>query len=203
MMLVEPLLKNKWGSVLLAGAACIALFMAIAVAAVVAPDPIGVDAGYLVIPVSLTVRETDDVSGILFDLTFDPESYELVDVFAGIAADEAGKDVQFSAQGTGAVRVLVTGFNQDTMESGAVALVYLKPLGAKQTNDTFSIENPMLSDPLGQPVKATHPRDKSLGRAGLEAELFKRLQFARTAGVFFICFFTKIFHNSFFKIVNY
>ncbi len=152
MMLVEPVFRDKRGYVLLAGALCAALFTVIAVAAVVSPDPVGVDAGYLVVPVSLTADTADDVAGILFDLTFDPEAYEVVDVFSGDAADQAGKEVQFAAQGMGTVRVLITGFNQNTIETGTVARIYLKPLGAKQSNDIFEIENPLLSDPLGEPV---------------------------------------------------
>lgn len=152
MIFVKSVSRNKWGPALLASAACGALFTAIAVAAVITPDPVGVDAGYVVVPVSLSVDGADEVSSALFELSFDPEVYELVDVFAGVAADDAGKEVQYAAQGIGVVRVLVSGMNQDAMDSGTLARVYLKPLGAKQSNDTFSVGRSLLSDPHGQPV---------------------------------------------------
>jgi len=131
--------------------------MALAVGAVVAPGPGWVDAGYLVVPVALETGPDDEVSALLFDLNYNPADYELVDVFNGESADLAGKDVQFAAQGLDSVRVLVSGFNQEALEPGAVALVYLKPLGAKGTADAVTLEGTQLTDPLGQPVALDAP----------------------------------------------
>ena len=64
------------------------------------------------------------LTGIQFDLTYDTSALN-VTVNVGPAAENAGKTIATAALGTRGQRVIVFGFNHNTLTDGPVALVHV------------------------------------------------------------------------------
>lgn len=127
-------------------------FSYVAVAAVVSMQPPRNAAGDVEIPVVLYGDGDDMLSGVQFDLQYDPQQYALVGVHAGAAAADAGKEVILSEPASGSGRVLVTGFNNNTLYDGHVATIVLRRLQNGTPGDGFAMGNVLASDPLGNGV---------------------------------------------------
>ncbi len=125
-----------------------------AVAAVVSLDETSDSDGYLVVPVLIQAVSEDSVAGLQFDVTFDSARWDLVDVELGTSAYEAGKDVFFSDLSSGSARVVVAGFNQETLADGAVAQLVLCPLEDCDAATGLALDSLVASDPLGRRVEA-------------------------------------------------
>ncbi|HUW61232.1 MAG TPA: cohesin domain-containing protein [Candidatus Bathyarchaeia archaeon] len=107
---------------------------------------------YLAYPVILSFGETEHVAGLQFDISLDADVVQLVDIEAGPAAINAGKDVVFSMLDDNTVRVLVVGLNQDELASGVVANLYVTPLQQSAGAPLLELGGAVVSDPSGNPV---------------------------------------------------
>jgi hypothetical protein len=92
------------------------------------------------------------VSGLQFDLAYDPTQFELVGITAGDAATGAGKEVILSETTPGEGRVLITGFNNNGMSDGQVATLTLRPLNGSAPQHDISLGQVLASDPDGNSV---------------------------------------------------
>lgn len=108
--------------------------------------------GELRIPVLLYGDGEEYVSGLQFDLNYDPTQFELVSVSAGTVATNAGKEVILSETSPGQGRILVTGFNNLGMADGQVATITLRPLTGSAPQHDISLEGPLASDPDGNSI---------------------------------------------------
>jgi hypothetical protein len=109
----------------------------------------------LALPFLLHSEQDQTVAGIQFDLVFDEDWLTLTDVEPGPAATAAGKDVAFSRLGPGVVRVIITGFNQQVIEDGAVAWASFDVAqGAADGPYTVEPTNVIMSNPFGVSVDA-------------------------------------------------
>lgn len=123
----------------------------VAMAAVVSMHPPS-GGGELRIPVMLYGDSEEYVSGLQFDLDYDPTQFELVSVSAGNVATEAGKEVILSETVSGRGRVLITGFNDNGMTDGQVATVTLRPLTGDSPQHDITLGHVLASDPDGNRV---------------------------------------------------
>lgn len=122
-----------------------------AMAAVVSMHPPS-GGGDLRIPVMLYGDGEETVSGIEFDLNFDPAQFELVEITAGNVATDAGKQVVFSETLPGQGRVLVTGFNNVSMADGQIATLTLRPLTSTSAQSDIALDRALATDPDGNNV---------------------------------------------------
>ena len=122
-----------------------------AMAAVVSMHPPS-GGGELRIPVMLYGDTDEYVSGLQFDLAYDPTQFELVGITAGDAATGAGKEVILSETIPGQGRVLITGFNNNGIADGQVATLTLRPLNGNAQQHDISLGQVLASDPDGNSV---------------------------------------------------
>jgi cohesin domain-containing protein len=108
--------------------------------------------GLIALPVSLSPADNESAASLQFDLHFDPAAYVVQDVVTGSVAAAADKDAIFSALSDDTVRVIVVGMNQTALVGGEIATVYLEPLTADSTSNTFTLSEIVVSDPIGAPV---------------------------------------------------
>ena len=123
----------------------------VAMAAVVSMHPPS-GGGELRIPVMLYGDSDEYVSGLQFDLTYDPTQFELVGITAGDSATGAGKEVILSETVPGQGRVLVTGFNNNGMADGQIATLTLRPLNGSAPQHDIALGQVLASDPDGNSV---------------------------------------------------
>lgn len=124
----------------------------VAVAAVVSMQQPEIGGGTIRIPVVLYGDGEEALSGLQFDVRFDPASYEIVEVTQGAASSDAGKEVILAAPEAGSGRVLVTGFNDNALFDGHVATVVLRALHAGASTESLRMDNILASDPDGYSV---------------------------------------------------
>lgn len=120
----------------------------VAVAAVVSMHP-PASTGDLHIPVMLYGEGDELISGLQFDVNYDPTQFELVEVSAGNAATSAGKEVILSETVPGQGRILITGFNNIGMTEGQVATFTLRPIYPGAAQSDLSLRQILASDPDG------------------------------------------------------
>ncbi|MFP4501570.1 MAG: cohesin domain-containing protein [Candidatus Hydrogenedentota bacterium] len=108
------------------------------------------------IAVTLDTAANDAISGIQFDLTFDPAAAALEDITAGSAAEDAQKSVSFNTIEQGRCRVIVAGLNQNLIGEGTLALLHFDiPEHAINGTHTITLDSLVMSDPRGRAVSAT------------------------------------------------
>ncbi|MBX3179708.1 MAG: hypothetical protein KF886_20330 [Candidatus Hydrogenedentes bacterium] len=135
--------------------ACIAIGLACswaAYAAVVSMQQPTRTGGMVETPVLLYTDERDPVSGIVFDVHYDPARFELVGITPGGAATDAGKEIVVSAPRAGSGRVLITGFNDTALYDGHVATIVLRPLQAGMSPEGLTLDRALATDPFGNAV---------------------------------------------------
>lgn len=135
--------------------ACIAIGLAcswVAYAAVVSMQQPTRTGGMVETPVLLYTDERDPVSGIVFDVHYDPARFELVGITPGGAATDAGKEIVVSAPRAGSGRVLITGFNDTALYDGHVATIVLRPLQAGMSPEGLTLGRALATDPFGNAV---------------------------------------------------
>jgi hypothetical protein len=91
-------------------------------------------------PVSLSMKlaaAADALTGIQFDLEYDAVSLDL-SVETGPAAKEASKNLQSARLQPGKLRVLIIGFNRNTISDGVLAIVQVSYKGV-ETGKTFPV----------------------------------------------------------------
>ena len=111
------------------------------------------EGGSVSLPVLLTVPAGQRVAGIQFDVEFDPSALQVpatAGIVAGSAAKAAGKQVSCSVLAPGQIRVLVIGFNQETMSNGEVAAIsFSMKQDHMHDREPVRLHNALLSDPAG------------------------------------------------------
>lgn len=110
----------------------------------------------IAIPVTLITGADDTIASMQFSLTYDTRAFALAGALAGPAAAQAGKDVIY-AQHNGSATIIIAGFNQDILQGGLVATVYLQPLGDLALPGSVGIRGAVFSDPLGNAVVPKDP----------------------------------------------
>lgn len=108
--------------------------------------------GHADLPILFQPGPGQVVSGLQFEITFDPALLTIEDIAPGPSATTAGKMVSFNRLTKGRCRVIVAGFNQNTLPQGPLATLRIKYKGPSLN---INLENPILSDPKGQAIKGT------------------------------------------------
>jgi hypothetical protein len=80
------------------------------------------------VPVGLKSRSVTQVVGLNFDLTFDENRLNVIDVTIGSAASSVGKIISWSRLSSDRVSVIIFGLNLDPIANGIVANVILSIL---------------------------------------------------------------------------
>jgi hypothetical protein len=105
------------------------------------------------VSVLLAAEEEESVAGLQFDLHFNEKVMTLEKVGVGEAANAASKDINTHALGTGKVRVLIAGLNQNVIQSGAIAHFCFSLKGDDELKSKPPvIHRAILSDPFGMAV---------------------------------------------------
>lgn len=109
-------------------------------------------------PAALNVKLAagkNEITGIQFDLEYDAAALE-VNVEAGPAAKQASKNLQSARLQAGKLRVLIIGFNRNTIADGVLAVVRVSYKEA-DTGKTFAIHITALAgtDANAQPIAVT------------------------------------------------
>ncbi len=107
------------------------------------------------IPVTLQGDVGTGVSAIGFELNYDPSVFEPVAAQPGTAATTADKDVQANMTEPGSYRVLMVGFNTNTLTDGEVARITLSRVGdppsgrseVRISNTSMSTADPVMEIP--------------------------------------------------------
>ncbi|PCJ62685.1 MAG: hypothetical protein COA73_06285 [Candidatus Hydrogenedentota bacterium] len=90
-------------------------------------DTFGTD-GVVQIPVSL-VAGGNTASTIFFDVQYNPIHLKVEGVQIGAAAAGAAKNIRFGNVGSGRTRIIIGGFNQNTIPTGTIALINFQVRG--------------------------------------------------------------------------
>ena len=104
---------------------------------------------------SLTSASSSQPASLQWTVSYTASAVAAVTVTAGAVSAAAGKSV-YCAGSAGAYTCLLTGFNQDTIPNGVVAVVNIT-LATTASTTAIGITNPLGSSPAGQliPVTAT------------------------------------------------
>jgi hypothetical protein len=103
-------------------------------------------------PAALNVKlaaDTEALTGIQFDLEYDAAALD-VSVEAGPAAKQASKGLQSARIQAGKLRVLIIGFNRNTIADGVLAVVHVSYKGT-DTGKTFPVH---ITAPWGTDAEA-------------------------------------------------
>ncbi|MDX9972322.1 MAG: cohesin domain-containing protein [FCB group bacterium] len=106
-----------------------------------------------IVSITLSIEAGEEIAAAQFDLTYDASAVSVKSVSAGPAALAAGKEVSFSDVDEDTVRIVVSGFNLNTLGEGVIANVALTVLRTASAG-VYPVTpvNEMLSNPLGEPV---------------------------------------------------
>ena len=115
--------------------------------------------GLVAVSVSLAYGTTgarDAPAAVQSELIYDAEYYYLYSVVASENALSVGKSAIYHEVAAGTVRVIVSGFNQEIIPPGELAVVYLASLeGGRtgyQSGITCALEQTVISDPMGDAI---------------------------------------------------
>lgn len=104
-------------------------------------------------PVILEGDVGSGVAALDFTFKYDPKVLAPQGASAGAASIQGGKDVAYSAVGSGEYVVIVFGLNQSTIQGGKVAEITLRKVGpADGTETNVSIEGTTLASLAGQTI---------------------------------------------------
>ncbi len=106
-------------------------------------------------PIHIAPGDGDQMASLQFDLGFDAASVEVLSVEAGACALQAAKEVVFSRTAAGTVRVIVAGMNQNTIQEGVVATVYLQRVDTGSAPAAMELDSIVVADPMGNSVEST------------------------------------------------
>ena len=91
------------------------------------------------------------LTGIQFDLAYDTTSLE-VTAKIGQAAENAGKTITTVPLGTRGLRVIIIGFNQNTLTDGPVAVIHISPKRGTAAGARIRLTAPMGTTREGMPL---------------------------------------------------
>lgn len=126
------------------------------IGAVVTLRPPETSEGLIAVPIHIAPGDGDQMASLQFDLDFDAASVYVTSVEAGACASEAAKDVVFSRTAEGTVRVIVAGMNQNTLEEGVVATVYMQRVDDGSTTPVMELDSIVVADPVGNSVESAY-----------------------------------------------
>jgi len=122
-------------------------------AQIVLGTPVSTPGGGLAVSVSVAPGTDESVAAVQFDMEFDASRFDFTSVVTGDAAIQAGKDAMFSEPESGVARVIVAGFNQESMRAGEVATLYFLPVDKMDSDGAFAessaLAQAIVSDPFG------------------------------------------------------
>lgn len=105
------------------------------------------------VPLTLTVSPGDTVAALQADVGFDPDVLNLSSVTAGPSATAANKNVSFSVQAPGSVRLIIAGLNQNALPDGVVAdMVFDVKQNTIAGFQAILLDNVLAADPTGVSV---------------------------------------------------
>ena len=130
----------------------------VCMAAVISLQPPS-ETSLLRIPVILSGEGDEALSGLQFDLTYDPAQYTLEALEAGGVTTDAAKEAILSEPVPGTGRILITGFNDNELVDGHVATVVLRPRIPGASAQSLSITQPLATDPFGNSVPLAYSDD--------------------------------------------
>lgn len=135
---------------------CSALLLALALpihaATITSGQPTPLAEGKSEVHVVFEPGPGESVSGLQFEITFDPAHTSIDEIQPGPTSTAGGKMVSFNKVANGRCRVIIAGFNQNVLEKGTLAILRLSHPAA---GPNFALLNPVLSDPKGQAVRGT------------------------------------------------
>jgi|GEM_PF-6165653 len=100
----------------------------------------------------LDIQESESISGVQMDISITPEGWSLVELISGEVAENAGKEVYASVIGE-VVRILVIGFNNQTMTSGQMFSILIGLSETTFPRDTkIVVLHTVFSSPDGKAV---------------------------------------------------
>jgi hypothetical protein len=110
----------------------------------------------IIIPVNLISAPSEKASGFNFDLKFDTSRLSFKEATIGPKSNDAGKSLSSSRPSNDVVRVIVIGFNQNTIENGVVLNFTFDILSSAPSGKTeLTIIDPSISDPDGNLLSVT------------------------------------------------
>lgn len=124
--------------------------------------------GLIAVPIHIAPEEGDQMASLQFDFDYDAADMYVTSVESGTCASQAGKDVVFSPMADNTVRVIVAGMNQDTLEEGIVATVYLQRVDDGSTASAMELGAVVVSDPIGNAIESTY--ENLTGEASADGE---------------------------------
>jgi len=104
------------------------------------------------VPVVLSVGEVESVAGFQFDLRFEPLSMDFVSAETGASAVAGEKSAHANMIRPGRLRVVVAGFNRNSIAEGEVATLVFAIKDAGGEAAALRLSDVVLSDPFGTPV---------------------------------------------------
>lgn len=115
-------------------------------------EPSASSDGLTELPILFQPGPGQSVSGLQFEITFDPAQLSIENIVAGAISTQADKMVSFNRLNKGRCRVIIAGFNQNVFAQGALATLHIRPAvpGLR-----IALENPIMSDPRGQAVQGS------------------------------------------------
>lgn len=123
-----------------------------------------------VLPVSLSAPAGQRVAALQFDVEFNPAVLEIPakgGIVEGAVTKAAGKQVNCSALSPGKMRVLIVGFNQETIANGDVAVLqFAMKRAIEREVEPVCLRNALLSDPNGSRV-SEESRDGGIRRVAV------------------------------------
>lgn len=108
-----------------------------------------------VVPVTLQGDVASGVASLNFQLSYDPNAVRLVAIDAGRAAVDTGKQIQWHETSPGRVNVVLTGFNQQTIQSGEIARLTVEPAQAEVRNARLNISGSTFASTEGDVIPST------------------------------------------------
>ena len=103
------------------------------------------------VPVVLDPNRNDAVASLQFDVNLNGSDLSLVDLELGAAAADGYKEAIFT-ETDGGFRVIIAGFNQETLGFGEVVTLWLAREGGGLDASDVTVSEAVLSDPNGDPV---------------------------------------------------
>jgi len=105
------------------------------------------------VPLTLTVSSGDIVAALQTDVGFNSDALNLSSISAGPSATAANKNVSFSVQAPGSVKVIIAGLNQTAIPDGVVAnMVFEVKQSAIAGVQAILLDEVLAADPTGVSV---------------------------------------------------
>lgn len=105
------------------------------------------------VPLTLTVSPGDTIAALQADVGFDPDTLSLSSVSAGPSAIAANKNVSFSVQAPGLIRLIIAGLNQNALTDGVVAdMVFDVKQNTIAGSQAILLDKVLAADPTGVSV---------------------------------------------------